>query len=222
MDVADLGATLFLALPFAVGGAAWGLVADRIASRWPRHDDGTIRPPGVRTAAVVATGALALGALPTRFDTPLDLALLTAWFAALILLMATDLDQRLLPDVITLPLIPVSLLVLVAGWNPLLAGKDLGVLSGIAAGVVVPAFLAVTSRLFRGGLGMGDVKLAVSLGLTLGLYRFVGGFLVGALAFAAVAVILLVARRIGLRSAIPFGPMLVLAGFAGALLESTW
>ena len=88
-------------------------------------------------------GALALGALPTRFDTPLDLALLTAWFAALILLMATDLDQHLLPDVITLPLIPVSLVALVAGWNPLLAGKDLGVASGIAAGVVVPAFLAV-------------------------------------------------------------------------------
>ncbi len=222
MDVSDLNATLAVALPFAVAGAAWGLVADRIASRWPRHDDGTIRPPGLRTAAVVATGALALGALPTRFDTPLDLALLTAWFAALILLMATDLDQRLLPDVITLPLIPVSLLVLVAGWNPLLAGKDLGVASGIAAGVAVPAFLAVTSRLFRGGLGMGDVKLAVSLGLVLGLYRFVGGFLVGALAFAAVAVVLLATRRIGLRSAIPFGPMLVLAGFAGALLESTW
>ena len=68
---------------------------------------------------------------------------------------------------------------------------------------------------------MGDVKLAASLGLVLGLYRFVGGFLVGALAFAAVAVILLATRRIGLRSAIPFGPMLVLAGLAGALLEST-
>ena len=222
MDVSDLDATLALALTFAVGGAAWGLIADRIASRWPRHEDGTIRPPGLRTVAVAATGALALGALPTRFDTALDLALLTAWFAALLLLMATDLDQRLLPDVITLPLIPVSLVVLVAGWNPLLAGKDLGVVSGIAAGVVVPAFLAVTSRLFRGGLGMGDVKLAVSLGLVLGLYRFVGGFLVGALAFAAVAVILLAIRRIGLRSAIPFGPMLVLAGLAGALLESTW
>ena len=222
MDVSDLSATLALALPFAVAGAAGGLVADRIASRWPRHDDGTIRPPGLRTVAVAATGALALGALPARFDTPLNVVLLVAWFAALLILMATDLDQRLLPDVITLPLIPVSLVVLVAGWNPLLAGKDLGVVSGIAAAVAAPAFLALTSRLFRGGLGMGDVKLAVSMGLVLGLYRFVGGFLVGALVFAAVAVVLLATRRIGLRSAVPFGPMLVLAGFAGALLESAW
>ena len=171
---------------------------------------------------MVATSALAAGALPLRFSETLDLAVLAAWFAALVLLMAIDLDQRLLPDVITLPLIPAALVALVAGWNPLLADKEMGVVSGIAAAALAPAFLAVSNWLLRGGLGMGDVKLAVSLGLVLGLTRFITGFFAGAIVFAAATLVLLATRRIGLRSAIPFGPMLVLAGFAGALLGTEW
>jgi leader peptidase (prepilin peptidase)/N-methyltransferase len=212
----------FVVLPFAIGGGAWGLAADRIAAHWPRHEDGSVRPLGLRSLAVVVIGGLAAGALPLRFADPSALALLGVWFAVLVLLMAVDLDQRLLPDALTLPLIPAALVVLVGGWNPLLSGKDLGLVSGIAAAAVGPSFLAATNWLFRGGLGMGDLKLSVSLGLVLGLTRFWGGFFAGALVFAAVALILLAGRRIAWRSTIPLGPLLVLAGLAGALLGPGW
>lgn len=199
-------------------GAVWGIVADRIAARWPAHEDGSVRPVGLRTVAVVATGALAFAALAGRWPEPAALVPLWAWAAVLVVLLATDLDQRLLPDRLTLPLIPIAAVALVAGLDPLLAGKELALVSGLAAALAAPAFLLVTDRLVGGGLGMGDVKLAVSLGLVCGASRLLAGFLAASVAFGLVVLVLLVTRRVGLRTAIPFGPVLIIGALAGATL----
>jgi leader peptidase (prepilin peptidase)/N-methyltransferase len=204
-----------------LGGAAYGFLADRLAARWPEHEDGHVRQADWRTALVVVLAGGAFLALPARFSEPRDLAVEAAFFAALVVLLATDLDQRLLPDEITLPLIPAALLVLLIGWNPVLAGKDLGLASGLAAAVLAPLFLGVTGVLFRGALGMGDIKLAVSLGLACGISQLVAGFIVASLAASVVLVALLVSRRLGLRSAIPFGPILILAAFLAVLRPIT-
>ena len=111
-----------LALVFAAVGVAWGLVSDRIGARWPAHDDGSIRRVDWRTAVTPIVGGIAMYALPGRFSDPVHLALFGGYFLALILLLATDLDQRLLPDVITLPLIPITAVALVSGINPLVIG----------------------------------------------------------------------------------------------------
>jgi leader peptidase (prepilin peptidase) / N-methyltransferase len=222
MDLSIYTTAGLLAVAFATGGAAWGVVADRIAARWPAHEGGGVRSPDWRTASVGLLGAAAFGGLPGRFSEPRDLILVGAWFAALILLAATDLDQRVLPDVITLPLAGAALLVLLAGWNPVLSAKGLGTASGIAAAIAAPVFLGVTGRLFRGALGMGDLKLAVSLGLAAGLTRTVAGFTGAALFFALVLLLLIGARRIGLRSIVPFGPALIVAGFIAVLLGPRW
>lgn len=177
-----------------------------------------MRPPDWRTLALAVAGAAVLGALPLRWSDPRDLLLLTAWCAALLVLAATDLDQRLLPDVITLPLIPLAFVAVVLGWDPLLAGKSLALPSAIAAGAGAPLVLALTDRLLRGGLGIGDLKLAASLGLVSGVSRLVSGLLLASIASGIVLVALIAARRIGLRTAIPFGPILIVAGFVAAVL----
>jgi leader peptidase (prepilin peptidase)/N-methyltransferase len=203
---------------FAIGGAAWGLIADRIGARWPAHEDGHVRGLDWRTIAVVLAGGLAFAGLASRWADPRDVGVLGIYFAALILLLATDLDQKLLPDAVTLPLIPFAALVLIAGWDPLLAGKGLGLVSGLIAGIGAPAVLVLTSRLFGGGIGMGDIKLAVSLGLMSGIYLFIAGFLVASIVFAALLLVLMATRRVGLKSAIPFGPILIAGGVMAALL----
>lgn len=137
--------------------------------------------------------------------------MLGVYLAALTLLLATDLDQRLLPDLVTLPMIPAALVVLLLGWDPLLAQKSLGLASGIAAGIGFPLALAASSRVFRGGLGLGDVKLLVSVGLVSGLSALLEGLLAASLAFGAVLLVLLVLRRIELRSYVPFGPVIIVA-----------
>jgi leader peptidase (prepilin peptidase)/N-methyltransferase len=209
----------------ALAGAALGFGADRLAARWPRHEDDTVRAMDWRTILVVLASGATFGALVARWTEPSDLVVLAIYLAALMLLLATDLDQRLLPDLITLPLIAyaavVSLVAPLLGseLNPLLAGKGLSGLSAIAAAVLAPLLLAVTDRLFKGSLGMGDLKLSVSLGLMSGLTLLFIGFLVATTVFAAVVLVLLAARRLTLRTAIPFGPALIGAGVVAALLR---
>jgi leader peptidase (prepilin peptidase)/N-methyltransferase len=171
-----------------------------------------------RSGVMVVVGAVAFGALAARWTEPRDLAILGVYFAALVILTATDLDQRLLPDLITLPMIPVALVVLVVGFDPLVQGKELAVASGILAGVGAPIVLIITNVLFKGGLGVGDLKLAVSLGLMSGVSRLVLGFFIATAASSVVLIALMATRRIGLRSSIPFGPVLIAAGMIAALI----
>ncbi|MEZ4597875.1 MAG: A24 family peptidase [Chloroflexota bacterium] len=170
-----------------------------MAARWPSHPDDAVRPVDWRTAAVVAGSAVTFGLLLARWPEAGDRLVLGVYLAALMVLLATDLDQRLLPDVITLPLIPFALGAVLLGWDPLLSGKGLGVASAVAAGVGAPLLLLVTDRLFGGALGMGDVKLAASLGLMFGVTRLLAGFLLATIAGAAVLLVLMGLGRLGLQ-----------------------
>jgi leader peptidase (prepilin peptidase)/N-methyltransferase len=143
---------------------------------------------------------------------------LGVYFAALVVLLATDLDQKLLPDLITLPLMGYALVVVLLGLDPMLRSKDLALVSALGAAIGAPLVLAVTDRLLRGALGMGDLKLAVSLGLMSGASKLFVGILLASAASSVVLLALMVAGRLGLRSAIPFGPILIAAGIIGALL----
>jgi leader peptidase (prepilin peptidase)/N-methyltransferase len=161
-------------------------------------------------------GGVAAAALPVRFTEAGHLLLFGGYFAALTLLLATDLDQRLLPDVITLPLIPVTLVIAVAGLNPLVAGHLLS--AGLAA-VVIPAILFGVSIPFgAGALGLGDVKLLVSVGLLTGLLNAGAGVLVGAMVGGVTIFALLALRRISLRTYVPFGPFLILGAYWAVLV----
>ena len=208
----------------AVLGAVFGFGADRLAARWPVHEDGVVRGLDWRSIAVVVGGAAAFGLLAWRWTAPVDLLVLGIYVAALIVLMATDLDQKLLPDLITFPLMGYALIVLVLGVNPVLAGKAQlliadGDLSALLAAIATPALLAVTDRIFRGALGMGDLKLAVSLGLMFGVTQLFIGFLLGTVAFAAVVLALVLSRRLSMKTAVPFGPALIAAGVLAAVIE---
>jgi leader peptidase (prepilin peptidase) / N-methyltransferase len=201
-----------------VVGLLIGLIADRLAVRWPEHEPGT-PPRGIdwRTFFLAATGAVVFAGLAWRWTDPRDFLVLAVFSAALIVLLATDLDQKLLPDLLTLPLIGFAAVVLALGWSPLLHGRELALLSGIAAGIGAPALLFVTDRLLKGQLGQGDLKLAVSIGLLAGVSRFFFGFLVASVGSAVVILALIATRRIGLRTAIPFGPVLIFAALAAML-----
>ncbi len=228
-----------LSIALAIAGIGWGIAADRLSTRWPDHDedDGFLpgRRPGWRTVVVAAFGAIGLGALPSQFlpepaatAAALDvsggladgvvLAIFIAYVVVLVLLLATDLDQRLLPDVLTLPMIPLALLFAVSGQNPLV-GQEL--IPAIAAALIIPAILYLPSILFGpGAFGLGDVKLLVTVGLISGAYRAIAGTLVGVIVAGVVILLLLVTRRVTLKSYIPFGPFLILGALWAILLRS--
>jgi leader peptidase (prepilin peptidase) / N-methyltransferase len=197
-----------IAILLGILGAAWGFVADRIGARWPAHDDGSVRPIDWRTPVAVVTGALALGGLTARFAEPVPAVAFGAYLAALVLLLATDLDQRLLPDVITLPAIPLALVFDLLGLNPLVSPGVLPI--AIVVAIAVPGLMYLISVPFgAGAFGQGDVKLLVSVGLLAGPFRMFSGVVYGALLAGVVIVALLALRRITLKSYIPFGPFLI-------------
>jgi leader peptidase (prepilin peptidase)/N-methyltransferase len=201
-------------------GLGWGVAADRIAARWPAHEDGSVRGLDWRTLVVAAFGAAALAAVPARFGDVGERMLFGAYFAALVLLMATDLDQRLLPDAVTLPLIVLGGFALAWGGDTLVSRSPAW--EAVAGAVIVPALLFAASVPFgAGALGGGDVKFMVSVGLTTGLVRIVLALFAGAMLGGVVVLALLIARRITLKSYIPFGPFLIGGAVWAALLPAS-
>ena len=212
-----------LAWLLGAAGCALGLAADRLATRWPEHDDEHApgRPVDWRTAVVALVGALAFGLLPLRFGVtaePLAFILFGAWFVTLVIGLATDLDQRLLPDLLTVPAIPVALLYGLTGANPLVEGE---VILALVAALAIPALLYLPSIPFgAGAFGLGDVKLLVGVGLMAGASRALGS-VIFALALAGVVIVgLLLLRRVGRRTYIPFGPFFIIGVLWAVLLRA--
>jgi leader peptidase (prepilin peptidase) / N-methyltransferase len=213
------GSPSLVAIAFGVVGLAWGLVSDRISSRWPAHEDGSVRRLDWRTVVVAVLGAVALAAVPVRFDDAAQRLLFGAWFAAAVLLLATDLDQKLMPDVITLPLIVLGVMALAWGGNSLVDRSPAWL--AVAGAIAVPGLLFLSSLPFgEGALGGGDIKFLVGVGLMLGLLRIVLALFAGAILGGVVIVALLALRRISLKSYVPFGPFLIAGAVWAALLPA--
>jgi prepilin signal peptidase PulO-like enzyme (type II secretory pathway) len=202
-------------------GAVFGVVADRFAVRWPEHDEEhpAGRTIGWRTLASAGIGAFAFWLLGDRFAdaSPVVQVLFGLWFATLVAGFAIDLDQRLLPDELTLPIIPLALLLDVTGANPLVGGA---LLAAVLVAVIVPLVLYVASIPFgAGAFGMGDVKLLIGVGLMTGLVRAFSGLLAGLLGAGIVLAILLATRRIGRQTFVPFGPFLIFGALWGMFVR---
>ena len=168
--------------------------------------------------ASAAIGAFAFWLLQERFGTSEAVvqALFGLWFAALVVGFAIDLDQRLLPDELTLPIIPLALLLDLTGRNPLVGGA---VVAAVIIAIVVPGLLYLASVPFgAGAFGMGDVKLLIGVGLMSGLVRGFSGVLAGLIAAGLVLAILLATRRIGRRAYVPFGPFLIFGALWGIFI----
>jgi len=201
-------------------GFGLGLAADRFATQWPEHDEE--HPPGRavdwRTALTALVGAVAFGLLPVRFaGDPLAAVIFGAWFVTLVVGLATDFDQRLLPDLLTLPVIPIALVYALSGANPLVGSE---IVLAVVAALAIPAVLFVPSIPFgAGAFGIGDVKLLVGLGLMAGGSRAVSSVVFALVLSGVVLLVLLVARRIGRRTYVPFGPFFIIGALWVVLLR---
>jgi leader peptidase (prepilin peptidase) / N-methyltransferase len=200
-------------LPMAAGlvGLGWGFLSDRLAARWPEHEDGTIRRVDWRTPIVVVVGGLAFAATVARFGAdPRTFLIVGVYVAALVVLFATDLDQRLLPDVITLPLIALAAAVTLGGWNPFIRTNDEFVWALVASALVPLALFLIAIPFGQGAIGQGDLKLLVSVGLLAGAANLFYGLVAGALAAGISVAVLVFVRRLTLKSFVPYGPFLIL------------
>ncbi|MEV7437035.1 prepilin peptidase [Streptomyces griseoviridis] len=135
-----------------------------------------------------------------------------------VLLTVVDLRVQRLPDPLTLPLAGAALALLGgAALLPEHAGEWLTALYGaLALGLAFFVLFLINP----GGMGFGDVKLALGLGAVLGWYGWptlmlgtFAAFLLG----AVYGVALVVTRRAGRKTAIAFGPFLLAGAFLALL-----
>ncbi|MBA2944254.1 prepilin peptidase [Streptomyces himalayensis] len=182
-----------------------------------RCADGTAYGP--RTAVVAAVTALACALLAAATGPRPELAvwLLTAPVA--VLLALTDYAVHRLPDVLTLPLAAAAALLL--GLAALLPGSAGSWPTALLGAVVLGGAYFVLFLINPGGMGFGDVKLAVGLGAALGWYGWrilLTGAFAGLLFGAVYGLSLMALRRAGRKSAIPLGPFMIGGAFVGLVL----
>lgn len=152
------------------------------------------------------TGLALAGATFARDGVGADALCFALVQVLLVALAAVDLATHRLPNVITLPTSLAAILLRAA-----FARSTLG--HALIAGVVALLVFGLLALLLRGGLGMGDVKLAGMLGFVLGptaLPALVAGIFAGGVG----SLVLLALGRARWSSAIAYGPYLA---FGGAL-----
>ena len=191
------------ALIGAVGGAAAGWGIRLLLARLRR---GVVVRAGIIEVACALITAVGVG-----LSWPGPLVALVVWAGVLgVALGAVDLVHHRLPDALTLPAIPITLVLI--GVTEFAAPATGNVLTGlIVAGVLGGAFWALSAISPR-AMGRGDVKLVPSLALMTGYVSVAAGVLAVVIAFvlgALVALLGLLVRRLSLNSAIPFGPYLL-------------
>lgn len=216
------GALLFLAAGIPAG-AAVGRLAALLANEngaaeagmggSGRADLAWQREPW-RARLLLAVGALTpllLAAAGWRFEL-FQAAAVSFLLLALLLCAATDLLSYRVPNAITYPGAALAL-----SAAAVLPGGDAA--SSLAAALLAGGALLAVAVVTRGGMGLGDVKLAVLIGAALGLS---GAFQALALGIFAAGVIMLAALLAGLvsrKQALPYAPFLSAGAIAVVLLQ---
>lgn len=155
------------------------------------------------------------------------LPLLLVWGFVGACLFAIDVDHHRLPDALTLPMLLVTPAGLILGW---LLGASVDWVGAAFGAVIWGGFLLLLWLISGGrGMGLGDVKMAPSLGAllgALGIGAAVAGLILGFVIGGVFGGILLISGKAGRRSRIAFGPFLLVGAllgvFAGPSLAASY
>lgn len=153
------------------------------------------------------TGAMAVAVLrhfgPTEWG-----AVVFTVCAALITITFIDIDHQIIPDVISLPGIPLVFLAAVFLLDIPWTEAAVGMMTGISVLYLVAAYYwGITGK---EGMGDGDVKLLAMLGPLLGWKGILLTIFLASAVGTVMGIGIMLARRGGMKLAIPFGPFLAL------------
>ncbi len=213
----------------AIAGFAAGFVLDEIIARLAREpyergdveddDAGAPLEFSSETGALAMPRALTSGSAYRRIvvvalttvlfalagrayeGDALHLAIVAMYIAVLLACAGTDLLAYRVPNVITYPAVVFALALgmTIDGANR----ADVAAGGALAGGTFLAMSIAT-----RGGMGMGDVKLAFFVGFALGMSFGVAALLITAVAGGVVALLLLATRIRDRRDPIPYAPFI--------------
>jgi prepilin signal peptidase PulO-like enzyme (type II secretory pathway) len=207
-----------LAVAVFVAGLGIGSLLNLAVDRFPVEPPEGASPPISRAhprRRFVVPMLTALGFLLAYLQFGFSWRLLEAcaFISVLVFIAVIDLEHMIIPNVVVLPAALVGLAASIA------LDPDRWWIYLVAA-VGSSFFLFILALIWPGGMGMGDVKLALLMGAVLGVVVVVAFFLAFLLG-AIVGLTLILTKKRGRKDAIPFGPYLAL-GSVIALLYGPW
>ncbi|WP_314502646.1 A24 family peptidase [uncultured Microbacterium sp.] len=187
-----------------------------ISGRYPVVEALTGAGFGVVTWWLLATSDISRATSADAWSLGLIIVAFLYFASISIVLTLIDLDTHRLPNNIVLPSYLVAGALLTAAA---ILGDEWTALLRAAIGMAAMYGFYLALRLVRpGGMGGGDVKLAGVVGLYLGWVGW-GALAVGAFAAffygGVFGIALLIGRRAGRKTAIPFGPWMILGAWTG-------
>ena len=178
----------------------------------------------MRYPVVELCGALVSGSAAFHFGLGIEAfaASILGW--GLLAASVIDLETRLLPDSITLPLLWLGLGFNLAATFAPLRDCVIGAIAGyVLLWTVYHGFRLLTGR---EGMGHGDFKLLAALGAWLGWTALPALVVIASLACAIGGMALVALGRASRNTALPFGPFLGAAGlvvlYGGGAVADTW
>lgn len=173
-------------------------------------------PISWRYPLVEALTAILFATTVSRYGvTPRSVTLLI-FLSALVMIAFIDLDHQIIPNIITLPGIPLGLLAGLALGEPPLLDRVIGTLAG--AGFLYLVLFYGSAVYGQEAMGEGDLNLIALVGAFLGWKGVLITIFLGCLSGSVVGIALIVLHRLRRREHMPFGPFLAF----GATLALFW
>ena len=163
--------------------------------------------------AIALAGAAGAVAAAIQAGLRFEAVLGVAFVAVLTAVAIVDVEERRVPNRLVLPAAAIAL------FAQALLHRD-EALECLAAGVGAAGFFFIANLISRNAVGMGDVKLALLLGIVLG-EDVLTALFIGGLAAAAAGLLVLSRRGFSRGHTIPFAPFLALGGLAALLLGTS-
>ena len=132
--------------------------------------------------------------------------------AALIMIAFIDLDNRIIPDIISLPGIPLGFIASFALSNVTWLESLIGVIIGGGSLLII----AVGYKMLTGkeGMGGGDIKLLAMIGAFLGWQGVLFTIMISSFTGTIVGLMLMLRSNQGTKLAVPFGPFLAIGAIS--------
>lgn len=147
-----------------------------------------------------------------KFNFSLDFLVFFFFTAVLIVITFIDLDHQIIPDVLTLPGIPIFFLLAVFVVKVPWMDAVIGLFAG--GGVLLAIAFGYELITKREGMGGGDIKLLGMIGGFLGWKSLIFILLFSSLLGAIIGIGVMIIQKQDMKYAVPFGPFLSAAAVA--------
>ncbi len=159
----------------------------------------------------VMSGIVAVAML-FKFGLSLESLVYFVFISSLLVITFIDLDHKIIPDVISLPGIPIGLVASFALPTITLKASALGLLIG--GGSLWFVAWAYNLIAHRDGMGGGDIKLLAMIGTIIGWKGVIFTIFASSVMGSCVGITMMLIKGKNMKFAIPFGPFLSIGAIA--------